>query len=591
EGTLDADGLATFYTVDPAEPFRVEIPGRACLIVKGATLVATDKEETEYGGTLVDWKLAEDDAEADAHFWKHYERVFKDDEAWRKDAKAMPRVVTLWQHDHIVRRDIAIRPSFVNVEKAEIQARPIRIRVGPILRHTDHQSACIWVETETPALVRVLCAKSSASDPKSGGGKDLDGASGLRKGWAATARVGGRNYGPVEVSGLEEDTVYDYGLQLTSPPAVGDIPSGTAIEMLFRQKPTAAIKKDIEAQLKDVSYSGNPQLSFRTLKKVYDKELSFLYGTCRVCPYDDWTTEGATVPDVLEELAGSMAKLPTFALFGGDPIYSDRTGVKQRKGFRAERSARSRPGPAKDKPDDLLGGAFAGRFAHRLFERAKVSAAHSKIQARAFTVKAVVTSVGKDAFEIFKKNKGKHFAAWDTKDKVELFHTLARGKDAATVVNRKYISEFLKSDKFEMEQKLALANDVLWNIPDDDKDLPTVEELYTTTPDGAPHAPAGFEGVHAGDFAEYAFLYECAWGWRGSNVRKLLASVPMFAIFDDHDMTADWNTSSRWVKMLSSDKDAHKHWPNTLADGLAAYLCYQHYGNSNRADEQTGALK
>ncbi len=175
EGTLDADGLATFYTVDPAEPFRLEIPGRACLIIKGAYIVDTDKEATEYGGTQVDWKLAEEDAEADAKFWKHYERVSKDDEAWRKDAKAMPRVVTLWQHDHIGRRDIAIRPSFVNVEKAEIQARPIKIRVGPILRHTDHQSACIWVETETPALVRVLCAKSSASDPRSGGGKDLDG--------------------------------------------------------------------------------------------------------------------------------------------------------------------------------------------------------------------------------------------------------------------------------------------------------------------------------------------------------------------------------------------------------------------------------
>src|SRR5215470_9025021 len=50
EGTLDGDGLATFYKVDPTEPFRIEIPGRALLIRKGAYLVDTDKKEVEYGG-------------------------------------------------------------------------------------------------------------------------------------------------------------------------------------------------------------------------------------------------------------------------------------------------------------------------------------------------------------------------------------------------------------------------------------------------------------------------------------------------------------------------------------------------------------
>jgi len=596
EGTLDGDGLATFYTVDPAEPFRFEVAGRVCLIRKGAYLVDTGKEETEYGGTLVDWTLAEAavDGDADTKFWSHYDRILKDDESWRKDAKAAPRVVTLWQHDHITRRDIAIRPSFVNVEKAEIQARPIRIRVGPILRHTDATSASIWVETETPALVRVLCGKSGGSDPKSGGGKDVEGLSGLKKGWGATVRVGGRHFAMVEVTGLEENTLYDYSLSLCPPPALGDIPGGTAIEMFFRQKPADAIKKDIEAQLSAVSYSGNPQLTFRTLKKAYDKEIQFLYGSCRVMAYDVWTEGGAAVPDQLEELAGSMASFPAFTIFGGDQIYADSIGVKTRKRIQQERFAARVPGPQPkdDKQKNLLGGAFAGRFAHRLHERAEVSAAHAKIQARAFTVKAVLMSVAKDLFELFKKNWGKHFAAWEAKDKVELFHTLARAKNASAVVNRKYITDFLQADKFQMEQKLAIANDVLWNIPDAPEDLPTVEKLGAFTPDGAPHGPDGFEGVHAGDFAEYAYLYECAWGQPGSNLRKLLASVPIYTMFDDHDMTGRWNTSSRWVEMLKSDKDEWGHWPGTLSDGLAAYLCYQHWGNvGSRSDEQTGVLK
>lgn len=60
-----------------------------------------------------------------------------------------------------------------------------------------------------------------------------------------------------------------------------------------------------------------------------------------------------------------------------------------------------------------------------------------------------------------------------------------------------------------------------------------------------------------------------------AKVRRALANVPCYMVFDDHEITDDWNTTRRWCR---------KFYGNDLGlriaqNGLAAYALCQHWGN------------
>lgn len=59
-------------------------------------------------------------------------------------------------------------------------------------------------------------------------------------------------------------------------------------------------------------------------------------------------------------------------------------------------------------------------------------------------------------------------------------------------------------------------------------------------------------------------------------VQRLLANIPTYMIFDDHDLTDDWNLSPEW-------KETVQHSPlgkHIIANGLTAYWAFQGWGNS-----------
>ncbi|KAA9014196.1 metallophosphoesterase family protein [Niallia endozanthoxylica] len=58
-------------------------------------------------------------------------------------------------------------------------------------------------------------------------------------------------------------------------------------------------------------------------------------------------------------------------------------------------------------------------------------------------------------------------------------------------------------------------------------------------------------------------------------VRRLLANIPSYMIFDDHDITDDWNISSTWRKNVEQ-APLGKH---VVANGLSAYWAFQGWGN------------
>nr|WP_106783161.1 alkaline phosphatase D family protein [Lysinibacillus timonensis] len=58
-------------------------------------------------------------------------------------------------------------------------------------------------------------------------------------------------------------------------------------------------------------------------------------------------------------------------------------------------------------------------------------------------------------------------------------------------------------------------------------------------------------------------------------VRRLLANIPTYMIFDDHDITDDWNISAEWKEAVQTSPIGR----HIVANGLSAYWAFQAWGN------------
>ena len=74
-------------------------------------------------------------------------------------------------------------------------------------------------------------------------------------------------------------------------------------------------------------------------------------------------------------------------------------------------------------------------------------------------------------------------------------------------------------------------------------------------------------------FEDFAAMYMEAWaGDKG--IHQVFAVLPTFMIFDDHEISNGWNTSSTW-RMYALQHGFEQ----TMVDGLVAYWVYQGWGN------------
>ncbi len=62
---------------------------------------------------------------------------------------------------------------------------------------------------------------------------------------------------------------------------------------------------------------------------------------------------------------------------------------------------------------------------------------------------------------------------------------------------------------------------------------------------------------------------------QNANVRKLFANIPTYMIFDDHDVTEDWNITHFWFDSVRQSPLGRR----TIANALAAYWAFQGWGN------------
>lgn len=68
---------------------------------------------------------------------------------------------------------------------------------------------------------------------------------------------------------------------------------------------------------------------------------------------------------------------------------------------------------------------------------------------------------------------------------------------------------------------------------------------------------------------------------RIGQVRRALANVPTYMIFDDHDVTDDWNLCAKWVRDVHDNALGR----SVLRDGLVSFLLMQGWGNDPKAYE------
>jgi hypothetical protein len=65
-------------------------------------------------------------------------------------------------------------------------------------------------------------------------------------------------------------------------------------------------------------------------------------------------------------------------------------------------------------------------------------------------------------------------------------------------------------------------------------------------------------------------------------VRRLLANIPTYMMFDDHDVTDDWNLDRKWVTRVSKSDCGSQ----VIANALIAYAVFQAWGNEPNKYEE-----
>jgi len=198
------------------------------------------------------------------------------------------------------------------------------LRLGPLLRYADADSATVWVETDRPCEAEVRC-----DDGPEGGTRDgrRDGDRGAVRASCRTWQVAGHHYALIPVTGLRPGTETPYRVLLDGrqvwPPPGSPFPPST-----IRTLPSPGTTPGTTAEAPD----GPP--------------LRVAFGSCRWAARPS-AAHGAMEPDALDALAHRVladpAGRPDVLLLLGDQVYADETSEVVRRRIAARRSLAEPP--------------------------------------------------------------------------------------------------------------------------------------------------------------------------------------------------------------------------------------------------------
>ncbi len=139
-------------------------------------------------------------------------------------------------------------------------------------------------------------------------------------------------------------------------------------------------------------------------------------------------------------------------------------------------------------------------------------------------------------------------------------HDEGREFDALRVV----ATEMTRNDRDKWPELLFLLGDQVYV---DDGSPETRERIRERR--GTDEPP----GEEVTDFEEYTWLYHES--WQEPMVRWLFSTVSVSMVWDDHDMSDDWNLSRSWVEEMNRKP----WWHHRVVAGIMSYWVYQHLGN------------
>jgi hypothetical protein len=144
----------------------------------------------------------------------------------------------------------------------------------------------------------------------------------------------------------------------------------------------------------------------------------------------------------------------------------------------------------------------------------------------------------------------------ETKDS----HEDGREVDALWVL----AGEMARSEREDWPDQLLLLGDQVYV----DEGSPQTRERIR-----ARRGTATPPGEEVTDFEEYTWLY--AESWSEPLIRWLMSNVPTSMLWDDHDMSDDWNISRSWLLEMRQ----RSWWHRRVEGCIASYWVYQHLGN------------
>ena len=182
----------------------------------------------------------------------------------------------------------------------------VSLVLGPLLRHVDEESACLWVETESPGTVTVRADGHEASAP--------------------TFAVHGHHYALVCVDGLEKGTHYPYTLEVDGevvwPEPDSDLPAPII--------PTFDRSKRL-------------RLAFGSCRTsvTHDEAGNKTHGIDALRAYA-LRMGGLTQPD--DDPDGEEPRWPDLVAFLGDQVYADETTWEMQEFIESRRDIDEPPG-------------------------------------------------------------------------------------------------------------------------------------------------------------------------------------------------------------------------------------------------------
>jgi PhoD-like phosphatase len=139
-------------------------------------------------------------------------------------------------------------------------------------------------------------------------------------------------------------------------------------------------------------------------------------------------------------------------------------------------------------------------------------------------------------------------------------HSDGKEHDALRVLAR----EMIRGEHSEWPEYLLLLGDQVYVDEGSPRTRERIRERRGT------ETPPGEEVT---DYEEYSWLYEESWS--DPLIRWLLSTISTSMVWDDHDMSDDWNISASWLEEMRQKS----WWHRRATSGVMSYWVYQHLGN------------